>query len=199
MIQAVHESHGVVFHLGQTPATIDNARVTLTDRTELAADLVVIGAGVAPETELAAGAGLEIDRGVKVSAYLETSAPGIFAAGDIARWPDPHTGESIRVEHWAVAQAQGQTAARNMLGAHEPFDVVPFFWSAHFDLTIAYVGHAEGWDQIRVDGDPKAHDCRVEYWKGGKRLAVATVGRDRESLMAEAEMEMAVRARRAGA
>jgi apoptosis-inducing factor 3 len=192
MVQGVHASHGVIFHLGQTPAAIDDGHVTLTDRTVVAADLVVIGAGVAPETDLAARAGLEIDRGVKVNDHLETSVPGIFAAGDIARWPDPHTGERIRVEHWAVAQAQGQSAARNMLGAGQPFDTVPFFWSAHFDVTIAYVGHAESWDDIRVDGDPKVHDCRVEYWKRGKRLAVATVGRDRESLEAEAEMEAAV-------
>jgi 3-phenylpropionate/trans-cinnamate dioxygenase ferredoxin reductase subunit len=149
----------------------------------------VIGAGVLPETELAQRAGLVVDRGVKVTAYLETSAAGIYAAGDIARWPDPHTGQSIRVEHWVVAQRQGQTAARNMLGARERFVAVPFFWSAHYDVTIAYVGHAEGWERATVEGDPAAHDCRVTYWKGERRLAVATVGRDRESLLAEAEME----------
>jgi apoptosis-inducing factor 3 len=191
MIREIHEAHGVVFHLELKPTAIDHTHVTLSNGSRIPADVVVIGAGVTPETDLAAQAGLELDRGVKVNGYLETSVAGIFAAGDIARWPDPHTGDAIRVEHWAVAQRQGQTAARNMLGARELFSAVPYFWSAHFDVTIAYVGHAETWDHIRIDGDPKAHDCRVEYWKGAKRLAVATVNRDSESLRTEAEMEAA--------
>jgi 3-phenylpropionate/trans-cinnamate dioxygenase ferredoxin reductase subunit len=191
MIRAIHESHGVVFHLGQKPVAINGTQVILSNGAALAADLVVMGTGVTPETDLAKKAGLQLDRGVSVNPYLETSAAGIFAAGDIARWPDPHTGAQIRVEHWAVAQRQGQTAARNMLGARERFDAVPFFWSAHFDVTIAYVGYAESWDRIEIDGDPKAHDCCVGYWKGDKRLATATVNRDRASLQAEAEMETA--------
>ena len=193
MIAAVHKQHGVIFHLGQKPTAIDEGHVTLADGTILSTDLVVMGTGVSPATDLAASAGLAVDRGVLVSDYLETSVAGIFAAGDLARWPDQRTGELVRIEHWAVAQNQGQTAARNMLGARERFTTVPFFWSAHFDVTIAYVGHAEGWDDLRVVGDPDARDCRVEYWKGGKRLAVATVGRDRDSLLAEADMESAVR------
>jgi 3-phenylpropionate/trans-cinnamate dioxygenase ferredoxin reductase subunit len=189
MVQTIHESHGVVFHLGVKPAAIHETQVTLSTGEVLAADVVVVGAGVTPEVQLAAAAGLTLDRGVKVNHYLETSMPGIFAAGDIVRWDDPHTGNAIRVEHWVVAQRQGQTAARNMLGARERFSAVPFFWSSHFDVTIAYVGHAESWDRIEVDGDPKSFDCRVAYWQGAKRLAVATVNRDRDSLTAEAEME----------
>ena len=192
MVRAIHEGHGVIFHLGVKPVAIDNDHVVLSSGDVLAADLVVIGAGVTPETDLAASAGLALDRGVKVNAYFQTSDPMIFAAGDIARWPDPHSRASIRVEHWAVAQRQGQTAARNMLGATERFTAVPYFWSAHFDVTIAYVGHAEAWDRVVVDGDPKAHDCLVEYWQGNQRLAVATVNRDRASLQVEAEMEAAV-------
>lgn len=191
MIRAIHESHGIVFHLGQKPVAINGTQVILSSGTSLAADLVVMGTGVVPATDLAERAGLQLDRGVSVNPYLETSAAGIFAAGDIARWPDPHTGAQIRVEHWAVAQRQGQTAARNMLGARERFNAVPFFWSAHFDVTIAYVGYAENWDRIQIDGDPKTHDCSVGYWKGDKRLALATVNRDRASLQAEAEMETA--------
>jgi 3-phenylpropionate/trans-cinnamate dioxygenase ferredoxin reductase subunit len=189
MVQAIHESHGVVFHLGLKPVAIGETQVTLSNGEVLAADMVVVGAGVTPDLQLAAAAGLTIDRGVKVNPYLETNVPGIFAAGDIARWDDPHSGNAIRVEHWVVAQRQGQTAARNMLGARERFNTVPFFWSSHYDVTIAYVGHAESWDRIQVDGDPKAYDCRVSYWQGAKRLAVATVNRDRDSLAAEAEME----------
>jgi 3-phenylpropionate/trans-cinnamate dioxygenase ferredoxin reductase subunit len=194
MIRAIHESHGVVFHLGKTPASIDAEQVVLSDGNKLAADFVVFGTGITPDTTLAERAGIALDRGVKVSAFLETSSPGIYAAGDIARWPDPHSDQAIRVEHWAVAQRQGQTVARNMLGAKVAFDAVPFFWSAHYDVTIAYVGHAEGWDRIDVDGNLDSHDGQVAYWKSGKRLAVATVGRDKESLLAEIEMEAAVRA-----
>jgi NADPH-dependent 2,4-dienoyl-CoA reductase/sulfur reductase-like enzyme/nitrite reductase/ring-hydroxylating ferredoxin subunit len=189
MIRAIHESHGVVFHLGKKPAAIQETEVVLSDGKVLPADLVVIGAGVVPETGLATQAGLTTDAGVKVNEYLQTGDPQIFAAGDIARWPDSHAGAPIRVEHWAVAQRQGQTAARNMLGAAERFTAVPYFWSAHFDVTISYVGHAESWDRLVIDGDAQAHDCRVEYWQENRRLAVATVNRDRASLQAEAEME----------
>jgi 3-phenylpropionate/trans-cinnamate dioxygenase ferredoxin reductase subunit len=192
MVRAIHEEHGLVFQLGQSPAAISPDGVVLANGTTLPADLVVLGVGVEPDVVLAQKAGLALDRGVKVDAHLETSVPGIFAAGDIARWPDPHTGQSIRVEHWVVAQRQGQTAARNMLGEKQRFRAVPFFWSAHYDVTIAYVGHAESWDRVAIDGDPTKRDCRVGFYQGERRLAVATVGRDRDSLQAEAEMQAAV-------
>jgi apoptosis-inducing factor 3 len=188
-IRRVHESHGVVFHLGQTVARVEERVVSLSGGTSVEADLIVVGAGVRPEVALAERAGLHVDRGISVNEYLETSAQGIFAAGDVARWPDQRTGQRIRVEHWVVAERQGQVAARNLLGARERFDAVPFFWSQHYDLAINYVGHADGWDRVEIDGDLDAHDCAVAYMRGDRRLALATVYRDHESLDAEVAME----------
>ncbi len=188
-IQKLHEERGVVFHLGAKAVSIDAKGVTLDDGPQLAADFVVVGVGVRPATELAEAAGLRIDRGVLVDAYLRTSAPQVFAAGDIARWPDARTGEAIRVEHWVVAERQGQVAAQNMLGANRPFDGVPFFWSAHYDVSISYVGHAEKWERIDVAGTIEGRDCALAYRLGTKTLAIATVGRDAASLQAEAAME----------
>ncbi|ONT33059.1 pyridine nucleotide-disulfide oxidoreductase [Burkholderia cenocepacia] len=188
-IKALHEAHGVVFHLGATPARIGPDSVTLSSGDVLPADVVLVGIGVHPNVELAQDAGLAVERGVTVDRFLQTSAPGIYAAGDIARWPDPLTGQRIRVEHWVVAERQGIVAARNLLGQQRPFDAVPFFWSQHYDLTLRYVGHAEQWDRVEIDGDLGAHDCSIAYWRGNTRLAVVTIARDLDNLKAEAALE----------
>ena len=193
-VRDLHAEHGVVFHLGTTVAQVDGRHVKLADGTSIDADVIVAGVGVRPSLALAEQAGLATDRGVTVDAYLQTSAPGIYAAGDIARWPDPHSGARIRVEHWALAQRQGQVAALNMLGMRQPFDAVPFFWSQHYDVAIQYVGHAEQWDAIEIDGTPAQRDCRVRYVKGGRVLAVVTIGRDVPSLQAEIELERSIAA-----
>ena len=189
LVQSIHEEHGVVFHLGETASGMEGKRVTLKGGSSLEADFIVAGLGVRPRLGLAEAAGLKIDRGLVVDAFLETSAPGIFAAGDIARWPDRLTGEAIRVEHWVVAERQGQTAALNMLGLREPFDAVPFFWSQHYDVQIAYVGHAEKWDDLVVEGDIAGKDGLVRMRRAGRTLAVASVFRDLASLEAEVSLE----------
>jgi apoptosis-inducing factor 3 len=150
--------------------------------------LVVVGIGVRPNTAIAEQAGIATDNGVLVNEFLETNVPGIFAAGDIARWPDPRAGR-IRVEHWVVAQRQGQTAARNILGAHEPFIVPPFFWSNHFDLHVHYVGHGSGANQATVSGSVKGKNASVIFRDGDQLTAVASVGRDKENLKAELALE----------
>jgi NADPH-dependent 2,4-dienoyl-CoA reductase/sulfur reductase-like enzyme/nitrite reductase/ring-hydroxylating ferredoxin subunit len=192
-VRRLHEEHGVIFHLGDTVTAIDGKRATLKSGGVIEADVVVVGVGVRPRLALAEKAGLAIDRGVTVNARLETSVPGIYAAGDIARWPDVHSGENIRVEHWVVAERQGQTAARNMLGQREAFDAVPFFWSQHYDVPINYVGHAEKWDEIAIDGNIAAKDCLLKYKSKGRVLAVASIYRDLASLEAELAMEQGAR------
>jgi NADPH-dependent 2,4-dienoyl-CoA reductase/sulfur reductase-like enzyme/nitrite reductase/ring-hydroxylating ferredoxin subunit len=189
-VRGLHEQHGVIFHLENGVQAIDGNRVTL-KKGALEADFTVMGVGVRPRIALAEQAGLKCERGVLVNAHLETSVPGIYAAGDIARWPDPHSGESIRVEHWVVAERQGQTAACNMLGLKQRFDAVPFFWSQHYDVPINYIGHAEQWDGLEIDGDIGAKDCLLRYKKKGRVLAVASIFRDRDNLEAELAMERA--------
>jgi 3-phenylpropionate/trans-cinnamate dioxygenase ferredoxin reductase subunit len=186
---SLHEEHGVRFALGSTVAEVREREVVLDDGSVLPADLVLLGVGVRPLVDLAATAGLDTADGVEVDAYLETRIPGIFAAGDIARFPDARTGEAARVEHWVVAQRQGQTAARNILGRRVRFDSVPFFWTHQYDVRVSYTGHAKRWDREERSGDARARDFAVRYVRDGAVLAVATVGRDQESLQAEVRLE----------
>ena len=187
-IRGIHEEHGVVFHLEETATAIDGGNVKLKSGRTLAADLVVVGVGVRPRVQLAEQAGVKTDRGVAVNEYLETSMPGVFAAGDIARWPDPHSGENLRIEHWVVAERQGQTAARNMLGLGQRFSDVPFFWSQHYDVPINYIGHAEKWDNVEIEGSIAARDCLVRYRRNGEVMAVASIFRDVANLGEEVGM-----------
>lgn len=179
-ISARHEAAGTVFHMSNSIAAILEGRVTLKDGADLPADLVILGVGVRPRLTLAEAAGLTLDHGVVVNDRLETSSAGIYAAGDIARWP--WKGGMVRIEHWVVATRQGQVAAENMLGADKPYRDVPFFWSAHHDLRLQYVGHAQAWDEIVLDGDITGRDAMVSYRQGGRTLAVATIGRPQATL-----------------
>jgi NADPH-dependent 2,4-dienoyl-CoA reductase/sulfur reductase-like enzyme/nitrite reductase/ring-hydroxylating ferredoxin subunit len=188
-VRALHEQQGVSFHLGRTPVQIEDARVVLDDGSALQADFVVLGVGVVPRTALAEQAGLRVERGVVVDEHLRTSDPDIYAAGDIAAYPDARSGERVRIEHWAVAERQGQAVARAMLGRGGPYRDVPFFWSAHYDVTLGYVGHAQRWDRVRVRGNLAEGKLVCGYEQDGKVLAVVTIGEDHVSLQAEAAME----------
>ncbi len=189
LVQSLHEEHGVRFHAGTSPTAIRPDAVELSDGTRLPADLVVVGIGVRPRTALAEGAGLRVEDGIVVDGLLRTSAPHVWAAGDVARYPEPRLGRLVRIEHWVVAQRQGQAAARAMLGLGTPFRDVPYFWSQHYDLAISYVGHAPGWDSAEVRGSIAARDAAVVYRSAGRILAVATLGRDLQSLALEAAFE----------
>jgi NADPH-dependent 2,4-dienoyl-CoA reductase/sulfur reductase-like enzyme/nitrite reductase/ring-hydroxylating ferredoxin subunit len=188
-VRSLHEEHGVIFHLEDVPTAIEDKLVRLRSGGALEADLVVMGVGVRPRIELAEKAGLAVDRGLVANDFLETNAPGIFAAGDIVRWPDAHSGQAIRVEHWVVAERQGQAAALNMLGYREKFTAVPFFWSQHYDIPINYVGHAERWDDLAVEGDVAAKDCLLRYKLMGRTLAIASIFRDVANLQEEVALE----------
>jgi 3-phenylpropionate/trans-cinnamate dioxygenase ferredoxin reductase subunit len=184
-IRELHEQNGVRFHLGSTLQAIDRDHVVLSGGARVDAELVVVGIGVRPSTELAEQAGLTCDRGILVDATLRTSAPGVWAAGDLARWPDRSSGERVRIEHWVLAERLGRTAARNILGAEEPFRAVPFFWSRHYDVSIQYVGSAAGWQDAEAVGDPRHGQGAVLFKRGGRALAVASIGDARASLEAE--------------
>ena len=187
-VQRLHEEKGVRFHLGAKLRAIHAETVEL-ESGRLAADFVVLGVGVRPRTDLAARAGLEVDNGIVVDSRLRTSAPDVWAAGDIARYPEARLGTKVRIEHWAAAQRQGQSVAADMLGLGGPFNDVPFFWSAHYDVTLSYVGHAGGDAETEVLGSLEKRDAAVVYRIDGNVAAVLTVGRDQQSLEIEAALE----------
>ncbi|MGH8945485.1 MAG: NAD(P)/FAD-dependent oxidoreductase, partial [Acidimicrobiia bacterium] len=177
----LHREHGVKFQLGRGVTEISQDKVLFDDGTNLPADLVVVGIGVIPRTGLAEAAGLHVEDGIVVDYHLRTSDPHIWAAGDAARYPGPDGG-GVRVEHWMLAERQGQTAARNMLGHDISFTEPPFFWSQHYDVPINVTGHLAGWEDEIVSGDPYERDVLVGYQKSGQITAVASIYRDRDSL-----------------
>ncbi|MEO8019312.1 MAG: FAD-dependent oxidoreductase [Pseudomonadota bacterium] len=188
-VQRLHEEKGVRFHLGANLRAIHALDVELEDGRKLAADVVVLGVGVKPRTDLAQRAGLGADNGIIVDSRLRTSAPDVWAAGDVARYPELRLGTNVRIEHWAAAERQGQHVAADMLGLGTPFNDVPFFWSVHYDVTLNYVGHASGDSQIEVLGSLAQRDATVVYRIDGNLAAVLTVGRDQQSLEIEAALE----------
>ncbi|WP_413990536.1 FAD-dependent oxidoreductase [Labrys okinawensis] len=188
-VQKVHEKKGVVFHLGRKVTGFSDGTLRL-DKGKLPdIDFVVLGVGVKPRTELAEAAGLNVDNGVVTDDHLRTSADGVYAAGDIARYPDPVSGKPIRVEHWVHAERQGQYLARLIMGEDGPFHDPPYFWSSHYDKMISYTGHAKGSDPHKVAGSVKKEDAAVRFHSDGHLTAIATIGRDLDNLKAEQKLE----------
>ncbi|MEO7063360.1 MAG: FAD-dependent oxidoreductase [Dokdonella sp.] len=185
-ITGLHREHGVAFHLQRVPTQFDGRLLTLDDGTTIAADILIVGVGVKPRAQIAVEAGLAVDNGVLVDAHLQTSVPGVYAAGDVANFP--YGADRVRIEHWVHAERQGQCVAANMLGDRQAFGDVPFFWSHHYDFDIRYAGHAVGWDDVRIEGSLAARDCVARYFRNGILLAAASIGRDRENLAIEAEL-----------
>ena len=192
--QALHEREGVTFHLGRTAGGFDDGTLRLDDGHEVAADFVLAGIGVRPRTALAAAAGLTVSSGIEVDEFLETGLAGIYAAGDVASYPDPLSGQRLRIEHWVVAERQGQVAAANMLGARRRFGAVPFFWTEQYGTALRYVGHAAGWDEVRIEGSIEGGAFIARYYEGGALRASAAVGMDQASLEDELRLEQAIAA-----
>ena len=188
-IKDLHEQHGVRFVLGVTPRVIYEDRVELSNGQAIEAEMVILGVGVSPRTKLAEEAGLAVDKGIIVDELLRTSAADVYAAGDVARYPDAISGEPARIEHWVLAERQGQAVARAMLGIGSGFRDAPFFWSQHYDVTISYVGHAATWNRFEIRGDLSSQDACAIYRQDDRVMAVATIGRDRVSLAVESALE----------
>ena len=188
-VRGLHEKAGIVFHLGRTVHAWVDGRLALDGGETVAADFLVAGTGVRARTQLPEAAGLAIDRGMLVDAHLRTSAPGVYAAGDVARFPDRGSGQSIRIEHWVHAERQGQHVARMILGDDAPFADAPFFWSRHQDAAVHYVGHAETFDVPKVEGSLERRDAEVRFESAGRLVALATVGRDLRSLEMGVQLE----------
>ncbi|WP_027342277.1 NAD(P)/FAD-dependent oxidoreductase [Hamadaea tsunoensis] len=183
MFRDLHQAHGVTFHFGVGVREFGglDGRVTdvvLENGVEIPADVVIVGVGIRPATELAEAAGLTIDNGVAVDEMLRTSDPDVYACGDVASWPSKLTGTRLRVEHWGNALKGGPAAAKNMIGPGEPYDPVPYFFSDQYDLGMEYAGWAarHGYDQIVTRGDlavadGKAPECVVFWVRNGCVLA----------------------------
>ncbi len=180
----IHRDHGVQLHTGEAIERFEGAkrveRVVSSSGRTIDCDFVVVGVGIEPATELAREAGLEVENGIVVNEYCETSAPDIYAAGDVASFYHPLLDTRLRVEHWSNAQNQGITAAKNMLGKQKAYDDIPWFWSDQYDLNMQYIGHAPRWDEIVLRGDVAGRSFTAFYVEGGRLRAALAVNHQRD-------------------
>ncbi|UCF99621.1 MAG: FAD-dependent oxidoreductase [Spirochaetaceae bacterium] len=183
-IKKTHEENGVDFHLGQTVKGFAGeervSEVLLADGSRLKTDCVIIGVGIRPAVEFLESSGLVKDGAVPVNERLETSAEGVFAAGDIALVSGGRSGEPRRVEHWVEAGRQGMHAARCMLGSKESYREVPFFWSKQYGSSLRYIGHAPKYDRVVFRGKVTDKSFLAGFYLDSTLKAAATIGRNRE-------------------
>jgi apoptosis-inducing factor 3 len=183
LFQEIHEQNGVKFKLGTHAQSFKGDgrvdAIVLQNGERLEADLVVVGIGVKPATAFLKGVELHRDGGVVTDEHL-CAGNGLYAAGDIAHFPDHRTGEMTRIEHWRIALQLGRTAAHNMAGKPTRFTAIPFFWTTQYDATLNYVGHVKDWDSVIIRGDIGQRDFLAFYIKDHRILAVAGMNRDRE-------------------
>jgi NADPH-dependent 2,4-dienoyl-CoA reductase/sulfur reductase-like enzyme len=193
LLQRLHELNGVTFKLGTSVSGFTGEKkltsVILDNGERLDADFVVVGIGVKPATDFLDGLVLHQDGGVVVDEYMR-AADGVYAAGDIAYFPNPLTGEAVRIEHWRTAMQQGRIAALNMVGKKAAYEGVPFFWTRQFDVGLLYVGHAKRWDEILYRGTVATRDFLAFYIEGGRVLAAAGMNRDQEMAAIEELMRL---------
>ncbi|MGZ4212940.1 MAG: NAD(P)/FAD-dependent oxidoreductase [Actinomycetota bacterium] len=191
----IHRENGVRLHTAIRVEGFegdDRVRRVNTSEGPFEADVVVVGVGIAPNVELAQDAGLEVKNGIVVDELCRTSAPDVFAAGDIANHPNPYMGEHIRVEHWQNAQNQGAAAARAMLGGTEPFAEVPWFWSDQYDLNLQMAGHPLRWDELVFRGDVDARKFSAFYLDHGKLVAAVGFNKGKDVRGARALIEAGI-------
>lgn len=184
VLTTLHRDHDVDVRLGEAIAAVRGARraeaVVTASGAAIACGLVVLGVGMRPATDWLRGSGLALGDGVLVDGFCETSAPGIFAAGDAANWPYHLTGERVRLEHFDNALRQGEAAARNMLGQRRPFAPVPYFWSDQYDVKFQYVGHAHAWDRVVLRGQTSERAFIAFYLHEGRLRAALAANQVRE-------------------
>jgi apoptosis-inducing factor 3 len=183
MWQQIHEENGVSFRMGARVARFDGGpalkAVVLEDGTRLDAKLAVVGVGVKPATDFLKGVSLNPDGSLTVDQYMQVTK-GVYAAGDIARFPDWRTGEPIRIEHWRLALQLGRITAHNMAGKHIGYTGVPFFWTDQFDNLMQYIGYVSGWDEIIYQGSPADRNFLAFYVKDNQVLAPAGMQHEKE-------------------
>jgi 3-phenylpropionate/trans-cinnamate dioxygenase ferredoxin reductase subunit len=191
-VAELHRRHGVKVLTGAPVAGIERGeagyRVRLASGRALRADVVVVGTGMRPATGWLEGSGVELDAGVVTDERCATAVPDVLAAGDCARWQHPHYGVPVRVEHWDTARRHGDAAAAAALGAGEPFDALPFFWSDQHGTKLQWVGLAPRWDRVEIEDGPAPGTFAARYWADDRLVAMLAAGQPRA--IAEARREL---------
>jgi NADPH-dependent 2,4-dienoyl-CoA reductase/sulfur reductase-like enzyme len=192
-LKSKHEKEGTAFHLNATVTRLEGndrvEKVITWDGHEIAADVIVFGVGVDPASDVLQGIEFQQDGSIKVDERLQ-AGEALYAAGDVACFPDWRTGRKVRIEHWRTAEQHGRVAAYNMLGMNTPFRGVPFFWTMQAGLQLRYVGHADQWSEVVINGNIDNDEFIAYFIDDGKVLAACGTGRDEEMAALEELMRL---------